>query len=69
MINDKFYIFCNGSGYSVILTNSKTLRGAKMAASRTFSESVGSRLDVLIHNGSDFEEVAVKPAFEKWVNI
>lgn len=65
----KFFINATGAGYEVLETTAKTLRGAKAAASRYFQESVGSTIRVMVKYGSDFETVAAKPAFERWVNV
>ena len=65
----KYSVSCSGS-YLIEDVNAKTLRGAKMIASRMFMQSVGGRITVhenVKHPSGDIEHcvVAVKYGFDK----
>lgn len=71
----KFSIHCSGSSNEVFNINSKTLRGAKNAASRMFAQSINSKIVVfenVKHSNGYIEncEVSIKCGYDKnWTNM
>ncbi len=68
----KYAVSCSGS-YEIEEVSAKTLRSAKMMASRMFGQSVNGKIKVhevvTDGNGKDYPEVAIKYGYDKnWTN-
>lgn len=64
--------FCVSGGDTWARTNAKTLRGAKMIASRHFQQCVGGTIEIGVTAGHEetfrVEKVAVKHGYNNWVD-
>jgi hypothetical protein len=50
--------------------NAKSLRGAKMAASRTYSPSGKGKIEVAVENDEGYDIIAIKYGYDKnWTDI
>ena len=59
------YVIAGGSD-NWISTNAKTLKGAKMLASKIYQPSANGMLQVAVCEGERYEQVAVKHGYGKW---
>lgn len=60
------YVVCGGADQYWIGTNAKTLRGAKMAASKIYQVAVGGKIEVAQVRGEQYVCCAVKYGYDKW---
>lgn len=64
------YFVCGGADTYWIATNAKTLRGAKMVASKIYQVAAGGKIEVGKKFGEGeterIEKVAVKHGYDKW---
>ena len=60
------FVICGGSDGYWQGTASKTLTGAKGIASKTYHQAVGSKIEVAVVRGEQYEVVAIKRGYDKW---
>ncbi len=62
-------IYCISNGDYWERTEAKTLTGAKRIASIKYCCSIGSKIEISIYNGEQYEKIAVKYGYDKWQSI
>lgn len=60
------YVISGGGDFYWFGTSAKTLRGAKCVASKTYSQSVGGKIEVARVINGEYVRLAVKRGFDNW---